>query len=403
MMDTRRSANRSMFWRVIRRSLSANRGRLMVIVLALGAGSAVTAALLNLQVDAKRRLTTEFRRFGANVIIAPRGPFSPEPDSGTLSVEAVGKVVGDLGNRSTLKAPFLYFVAKVERSEPLPVPGPAAGFPVVVAGTHLGATLDSFLPGRESTHGGFPVLEDAGLSSQAIVGVKVAERLQVEKGDFIQLFQSGRRARLRIIQIVSAGENVDNQILVELETAQQLTGLTGRASLIKVSYAGTPDEIGQFCSTLASALPELDVRPVRQFTEGEARLYNRISGILTATVAVVLILTVLCVMAAMTNVAMERKNDVGLMKAVGGSVGRVLRLFLAEAAVVGLAGGLIGAAAGLLISIGLGKAVFGVAAEPRFIVYPISVALTVAVAILAAYPLRRLVQIRPASVFRGQE
>jgi len=91
------------------------------------------------------------------------------------------------------------------------------------------------------------------------------------------------------------------------------------------------------------------------------------------------------------------------MKAIGGSVRRVLRLFLAEAALLGLAGGLIGAAAGIVLSIGLGKAVFGVAAQPRLIVYPISVALTVIVAILAAYPLRRLVQIRPASIFRGEE
>jgi putative ABC transport system permease protein len=107
-------------------------------------------------------------------------------------------------------------------------------------------------------------------------------------------------------------------------------------------------------------------------------------------------------MAAMTNAAMERRNDVGLMKAIGGSVRRVLRLFLVEAALLGLAGGLLGAAGGIALSIGLGKAVFGVPAEPRLIVYPVSVALTVIVAILAAYPLRRLAQIRPASVLRGE-
>ena len=82
---------------------------------------------------------------------------------------------------------------------------------------------------------------------------------------------------------------------------------------------------------------------------------------------------------------------------------RVLRIFLAEAALLGLAAGLIGAAAGILLSIELGKAVFGVAAQPRLVVYPVSVALTVIVAILAAYPLRRLANIRPASVFRGEE
>ncbi len=149
-------------------------------------------------------------------------------------------------------------------------------------------------------------------------------------------------------------------------------------------------------------LPDADVHGIRQFTEAEGKIYDRISGLLTATVAVVLILTTLCVMAAMTNVAMERKNDVGLMKAIGGATRRVLRLFLAEAAVLGLIGGVLGAAAGILLSIGLGKAVFGVAAQPRLIVYPVAVTLTILVAIAGAYPLRRLASIRPASVFRGE-
>jgi putative ABC transport system permease protein len=144
------------------------------------------------------------------------------------------------------------------------------------------------------------------------------------------------------------------------------------------------------------------VRPIRQLTEGEAKIYNRISGILSATVALVLVLTALCVMAAMTNVAMERRNDVGLMKAIGGATRRVLRLFLVEAAVLGLIGGILGAALGLLLSIWLGKQVFGVAARPRLIVYPVAVALTMLVSIAGAYPLRRLANVRPASVFRGE-
>src|ERR1700733_7821875 len=71
-MSNSRHPGRPMFWRIVRRLLVANRGRLIVILLALGAGAAVTAALLNVQVDAKRRLTTEFRSLGANVIVAPR-------------------------------------------------------------------------------------------------------------------------------------------------------------------------------------------------------------------------------------------------------------------------------------------------------------------------------------------
>jgi putative ABC transport system permease protein len=202
--------------------------------------------------------------------------------------------------------------------------------------------------------------------------------------------------------IIAHGGTEDNQILINLDVAQRLAALPGKISLIQLSVPGTPQEIQTYISGLQKKLPEADVRPIRQFTEGEARIYNRISGVLTATAMVVLVLTGLCVMAAMTNVAMERRNDVGLMKAIGGTSRRVLRLFLVEAALLGLAGGLLGAAAGIGLSMWLGKAVFGLAARPRLIVYPVAVTLTILVSIAGAFPLRRLVSIRPASVFRGE-
>src|SRR5262249_35381028 len=181
-----------------------------------------------------------------------------------------------------------------------------------------------------------------------------------------------------------------------------LLGNEGRLSTVALRVPGNAPSVTAFVHDLQASFTALRINPIRQFTENEAKLYGKISGVLTATVFLVLILTALCVGAAMTNIAAERKNDVGLMKAIGGSVRRVLRIFLAEAALLGLAAGLIGAASGMALSIGLGKAVFGVAAEPRLVVYPVSVALTVVVAILAAYPLRRLADIPPASGFRGE-
>ncbi len=216
------------------------------------------------------------------------------------------------------------------------------------------------------------------------------------------LASGDRREWCRVASFRQTGGPEDDRVEIGLRAAQRLTDLPGRISAIELIVPGTPGEIQSYIADLQRLLPDVDVRPIRQFTEGEARIYNRISGLLTATVAIVLLLTGLCVMAAMTNVAMERRMDVGLMKAIGGSMRRVLRLFLAEAALLGLAGGIIGAAAGIFLSIGLGRAVFGVAARPRLIVYPLAVALTVIVAILSAFPLRRLASIRPASVFRGE-
>jgi putative ABC transport system permease protein len=372
------SSNRAMFWRILRRFISGNPGRLAVMLLALGAGATITAALLNLKVDAQRRLTTEFRSFGANVVVAPRTAAMPASASeATLDQSILGQIPAVWGQHGVAMGPRLYLVADARKASS----NHAA--PVVIAGR-----TGDFLSGASNE---FP----------CEVGVHVAAQMQIETGNVI-LQNTKRQETCHPSLTLPTGGSEDDQIAVTLYLAQNLAGLPGRLSLVELTVPGTPQQISNYIANLQQQLPDADVRPIRQFTEGEAKIYNRISGVLTATVALVLVLTALCVMAAMTNVAMERRNDVGLMKAIGGATRRVLRLFLVEAALLGLTSGILGAALGIVLSMWLGKSVFGLAARPRLIVYPVAVALTIIVAIAGAYPLRRLANIRPASVFRGE-
>ncbi|HKD52252.1 MAG TPA: ABC transporter permease [Candidatus Acidoferrum sp.] len=388
-MTELRNPNRAMFWRILRRLLGANRGRLWVMLLALGAGAAVTAALLNLQVDAKRRLTTEFRAFGPNVLITPREG-DPTAISESTFDESVLKDVSPFRNEAgmVLANVYLYLIADVTST------ASRENQRVVIGGTQ-GVGADDL---REAAR-----IELQSPNNQLCnVGGKVATQMHLQVGDRLTM-SNGRvqeSCKVGLIQLNGGAE--DSEILPHLDVAQRLAGLPGRISLVQISVPGTPQQIDRYIADLQKRIPEAEVRPIRQFTEGEAKIYNRIGGLLTATVGIVLLLTALCVMVAMTNVAIERKMDVGLMKAIGGATQRVVRLFLAEAALLGLGGGLVGAALGILLSIGLGKAVFGVAARPRLIVYPVAVGLTILVAVVSAFPLRRLAGIRPASVFRGE-
>src|ERR1700758_87182 len=132
-MTELRDTNRAMFWRIIRRLLSANRGRLFVMLLALVAGAAVTAALLNLQVDARRRLTTEFRAFGPNVLIVPRGRSASS--SGTLPESVVHAVPVYVPGGRVGVSSALYLIAGVS------VPPSGKSRSAVVAGSDPLASL----------------------------------------------------------------------------------------------------------------------------------------------------------------------------------------------------------------------------------------------------------------------
>ena len=393
------TTNRKMFWRIVRRLITAHRGRLFVILLALGAGAAVTAALLNLQVDAKRRLTSEFRAFGANVLISARD-HSRAAANPLLIDKLDDKIPSSNDGSEVTNIAFFYLSVEVsllgfDGSSSKPSPAILVGYE--------GKNIQHVLPARIISLGGM-----ATDMPNCRVGAKVAAALQIHPRDRLKLRNLTNRTTCFVSAIEEYGGPEDSQILTDLYTVQGLTWVPGgvaspnKVSLIELSVPGTPQRVARYVSDLQRQFPDLDVRPIRQFTEAQAKIYSRISGLLNFTVALVLVLTGLCVMAAMTNVAMERRNDVGLMKAIGGAKRRVLRLFLAEATLLGLAGGAIGAAAGIALSVFLGKAVFGLAARPRLIVYPISVALTLIVAILSAFPLRRLASIRPASVFRGE-
>jgi putative ABC transport system permease protein len=411
MMTVLRSQNRQMFWRIVRRLLGANRGRLFVILVALGAGAAVTAALLNLQVDAKRRVAYEFRALGANVIISARDA-DRTAERPTLDKAILRRIPKQWEGAPVHAVPFVYYVGHVQRMVRDVTPPER----VVLVGTQLDA-LHYVAPGWKFEPSAPVPVDQEG--NRCMVGARVASKLGAAMGDHLEIGILPRAVVLAgnrkddpdgfatIAGVVTTGGSEDDQVFIELSALEKLAARDfafplDRVNLIQLSVPGTPEAIERFIDELSRTLPESNVRGVRQLTEGEGKIYGRISGLLSATVVIVLLLTGLCVMAAMTNVAMERRNDVGLMKAIGGATRRVLRLFLAEAALLGLAGGVIGAAAGIFLSIWLGKQVFGVAAEPRLIVYPVAVALTMIVAILSAYPLRRLARIRPASVFRGE-
>ncbi len=381
-----------MFWRILSRLLRANPARLATVLLALAAGAGVTAALLNLRIDAERRLRSEFRNFGANVVISPA---AAQPGAAPVLPESLLKEIPSEFQGTPIAAvPFLYLVAEISAAS-----GKMPVVSAVVAGTHLD-DLARVGPGWK-----LDLSPSANLSEQScILGAKVSAQLGLRPGESLELRNPANPERYRcsIAGTLSAGGPEDNEIFAPLPLVQRLAGRPAGLSLIQVSLAGSPQQVTEFIKTAAASLRGVSVRGVRQFGEVEARLFGKIRGLLTATVALILVLTGLCVMASMSNAAVERKQDVGLMKAIGGQVSRILRLFLVEAAILGLAAGVLGSAAGLALSIWLGRAVFGVAAQPRLIVYLVTVVLTVLVAVAGSFPLRRLAGIKPAVIFRGE-
>jgi putative ABC transport system permease protein len=372
-----------MFLRILWKLLGASRGRLAVALIALTSGAAVCSALLNVNLDAERKLTQEFRTLGANVVIAP-------PTGGSEAALADAVVLDRIAAlrvpQIVATAPYLYVAAN------------SGSQPVILSGTWFDqvAKMNSWW----KLEGGWVSSRDD--HEHCLVGFTAARQLGLATGSSVQLRSGDHNISLTVAGIVTTGGAEDNQILTNLNSVQALSSLPGRISLAQVSVSGTPSEIEGVTRRLADNLPGLDVRPVRQIAAAEGTILGRIQGLIFWTIALILVLSMLGVLASMAALAMERRRDVGLMKALGGTVPRIMRLFLAEAGTLGAVGGLLGFLLGVLLARWIGERIFGVVISARFEVLPITIALTIGVALAGAFPLRLLGRVRPAEILRGE-
>jgi len=380
-----------MFWRVLRQMIVRGRGRLAVALVALVSGATASAALLNLEFDAERKFSHELRQLGPNVLVRSAvAPGASDEPGGVFDAEVVNGLLteasGAGGGPVTGLAPSLYVIVR----------SPGAETGLVLAGTWLDAYPR--LAPWWSVNGAW-VTERAD-TNVCLVGQQAAAKLRVRPGSTVELRYAERTATLRVAGIVSTGGAEDDQVFANLPVAQQLAGLPGKVSVVQMSVAGAPQEVERYASQLAPRLPGLEVRPLRQIAQAEGQLLARVQDLLFWSVGLILLLTSLCVLATTLALAIERRADVGLMKALGGQMTRIVRMFMAEAGLLGAVGGIAGAVMGTVLSAWIGRQVFGTATSVRIEVIPLIVAVMVAVALLGALPLRLLSHVRPGIVLR---
>jgi len=170
---------------------------------------------------------------------------------------------------------------------------------------------------------------------------------------------------------------------VTLPAAQELLGLSQGADRVQISALVEPDSslradlqgldpsemtpdqyatwycspiMGAVVTQIKEVLPGADVSPIRQISQAEVDFLSKISLLMALLTVMALGGSALAVMTAMTASVMERRAEIGLMKAIGADDGQIASIFLSEAGLIGLAGG----AAGYLF--GLGLAIFFVCA-----------------------------------------
>src|ERR1700729_2968273 len=114
-----RAPHVSMFGRMLLRAAVLRRGRAASALLAMIVAAAVATAMMNLYVDVQAKLRTEFRNYGANVVVVAHdvvtrnGVRNNDENAGaqSLPADAISTIESTLGAK-TLAVPFAYAVAR---------------------------------------------------------------------------------------------------------------------------------------------------------------------------------------------------------------------------------------------------------------------------------------------------
>jgi putative ABC transport system permease protein len=346
----------------------------------------------------------EFRSYGANVIIAPAAAEAGRADAGMFLDDAWQGAVTQMAREipGTMAVPVLYGVLRVspEKSDPRSPEFENA----VAVGARFGAL--------ERLNCGWRVVGDqvsGDLPEGACaIGTHLAARLRARAGDSIKLQPLGDAAQWnwaapttwRIAAVLATGASEDDQVFLPLGALQSLLGVRGETSIVELAIPGETRAVERAVESLSGLLPGLSVRPIRQIVYSEGKVLGTIRWLMLSLTILILVIIALCVMATMTAIVLERRKDIGVMKALGAGDALLMRVFLAEGAALGGAGGALGFAVGALLARGLAEKLFGVELSVNWWTLPLVCGLTMILSVIAAQlPLRIVRYVQPITAF----
>jgi ABC-type antimicrobial peptide transport system permease subunit len=191
-----------------------------------------------------------------------------------------------------------------------------------------------------------------------ILGSTAAEVLEKSPGDTMRLSGSA----FRVVGIYETGDAFeDSAAIVKLTDAQEIVGKPRQVSLIYIQLKD-PSLSERFMARVERKWTEVSISGVEEFADQQI-----IQDMLEAYVWVIGGMAILIGGVGMMNSQLmavtERTREIGVLRAVGWSSERVLRLILGETVLVSLAGGILGVVIGwaLLTTLASGTLMMGLA------------------------------------------
>lgn len=242
--------------------------------------------------------------------------------------------------------------------------------------------------------------EYLGTSNQALVGSVTAELLGLNIGDQISLNGSN----VTVVGVLGeSGSGDDFQIFVPLTTLQKAFDKEGLISSVDIRALCNACPVEIIAASINDTIPGVRAIAVKQIAATEMEMMEKVNNFMLALAGTTLAVGFFGVINTMVSSVNERIKDIGIMRAVGASRSQIIKIFMYEAIIIGIVGGIFGYLAGTLLAYLVGPLIF----EGTVITYipqylPLSIAMATAIATMATlYPAFHATRIKVADSFRS--
>jgi putative ABC transport system permease protein len=314
------------------RNLRRRKGRKFLLMSGLTIGVATVVALMAITATMQADVATKLDEYGANILIVPKANDLSLSYGGVTVASAaydVGELtVSDLDRITTIKNARNISVIAPKLLGAIPLSGRS----VLVAGVRFPDELR--LKQWWDLDGEEPDAPD-----EALVGLRLARVLDLQPGEKVEI--NGHAFRIAGI-LAENGSQDDDILFIDLTTAQQVMGKPQSVSLVEVAALCTECPVEDMVEQISGVLPQARVTALRQAVTLRMETVGQLSRFALAVSAVVVAIGGLVVLTTMLSAVAERRQEIGLFRALGFRQRHVMRIILIEAALVSLAGGLFG-------------------------------------------------------------
>ena len=177
---------------------------------------------------------------------------------------------------------------------------------------------------------------------EGILGRELADDLGVRIGDRVSLVTGSVSDSLRVTALVDLGVRELNRrtVIVPLRAAQSLVGLTGGATHLDLALVDV-----WAAPVLAASLAQRYPYKVESWQQANAQLVSALNAQSISTTlirAVVMVVVVLGIASVLVVSVVQKRREIGILRAMGATQGQVLRIFLLQGAIVGALGSVLG-------------------------------------------------------------